>query len=70
MGGSLTFHSPGAPVSHLPECNRIDTLINTGKAFSSIDISKNGPGRWRFYASSSLFMARDFRSLHASAEAY
>jgi hypothetical protein len=66
----LTVYSPRAPVGHLPKRNRIDTFIDTGKAFPSVNVSKNGPGRRRFYASGSLFVARNFRSLHASTEAY
>lgn len=60
--------SPATPVGALSDSDSVNTLVDTRKTLTSVNVSKDGPGGWGLDARLGLLVSGDLSSLHASAE--
>lgn len=66
-----TNYSPTAPIRHLSQSNRIDTLVDPSNPFSSIDIHKHGESsRWGDSWNGGSLVTGDFDGFHTGTETY
>jgi hypothetical protein len=57
-----------SPVGGLSNRHSVDTLVDTGETFPSVDVHEDLEGRLGGGANSSLLVSRDLDSLHTCAE--
>lgn len=69
LGETREAHS-GSPVGALSNRDGVDTLVDPFQSFSSVDVAKHSPRRWRLDSGFRLLVPRDLGRLHARTESH